>query len=254
MPMKAEDLEKNGLVQFPAIMGGVVPVVQARGVKPGELKFTGRSSPTSTSARYEVERPGDREAESRREAARQAITVVHRSDGSGTTFLWTNYLSKVSPDFKATVGEGTAVNGPPASAARATRASPPTCRRSTARSATSSTRTPSRTSSRYGQVQNKAGKFVRPTTTTFKAAPPAPTGSPSRHGRGAHRPAGRQSWPITGASFILMHAKQEKPETARKCSSSSTGRSRTARKMADELDYVPMPEPVVKQIQAAGRT
>ncbi len=106
MPMKGEDLAKNGLVQFPAIMGGVVPVVKIEGIKPGELKFTGAlladiylgkvskwNDPAIAKLNPGVKLPGD------------PITVVYRSDGSGTTFLWTNYLSKVSPEFKTTVGE-----------------------------------------------------------------------------------------------------------------------------------------------------
>src|SRR6478672_2195230 len=108
LPLKAEDLEKNGLVQFPAIMGGVVPVVKVPGIAPGQLKFTGPlladiylgkitkwNDPSIAKLNAGVKLPD------------QTITVVYRSDGSGTTFLWTNYLSKVSPDFKGTVGEGT---------------------------------------------------------------------------------------------------------------------------------------------------
>src|SRR3954471_6327313 len=113
MPLKAEDLEKNGLVQFPAIMGGVVPVVKLEGIQPGQLKFTGAlladiylgkvtkwNDPAIAKLNPGVKLPAEN------------ITVVHRSDGSGTTFLWTNYLSKVNTDFKGAVGEGTAVKWP----------------------------------------------------------------------------------------------------------------------------------------------
>jgi phosphate transport system substrate-binding protein len=110
MPLKAEDLEKEGLAQFPAIMGGVVPVVNIEGIKPGQLKLTGKviadiflgkvtkwTAPEIASLNPGVKLPSN------------DITVVHRADGSGTTFVWTDYLSKVSPDFKSTVGSGTAV-------------------------------------------------------------------------------------------------------------------------------------------------
>src|SRR6476661_5149612 len=113
MPLKPDDLQKEGLLQFPAIMGGVVPVANLQGVKPGELKFTGAlladiylgkvskwNDPAIAKLNPGVKLPDEN------------ITVVHRSDGSGTTFLWSNYLSKVSPDFKGTVGEGTAVKWP----------------------------------------------------------------------------------------------------------------------------------------------
>jgi phosphate transport system substrate-binding protein len=162
MPMKAEDLQKNGLIQFPAIMGGVVPVVQARGREARRAQVHRRAARRHLPRQgREVERPGDREAEPGVKLPGDDITVVHRSDGSGTTFLWTNYLSKVSPEFKAPVGEGTSVKWPAAWAARATRAWPRTCRRSTARSATSSTRTRKQNKLAYGQVQNKVGQVRR---------------------------------------------------------------------------------------------
>jgi len=176
MPMKPEDLQKNGLVQFPAIMGGVVPVVKIEGVKPGALKFTGPvladiylgkitkwNDPAIAKLNPGVKLPAD------------PITVVYRSDGSGTTFLWTNYLSKVSPEFKTTVGEGTSV--PRAWAARATRAWLPTCRRSTARSATSSTPTRSRTSSRTDKCRTRRASSSSPTISPSRPRPPAPIGN-----------------------------------------------------------------------------
>ncbi len=150
MPMKGEDLQKEGLVQFPAIMGGVVPVYNIQGVKPGELKFTGAligdiylgkvtkwNDPAIASLNAGVKLPDE------------AITVVHRSDGSGTSFLWTNYLSKDErrvQEHRRRGHLGQVARG--RGRKRQRRRSPPTCRRSTARWATSSTPMPSRTSSR----------------------------------------------------------------------------------------------------------
>ena len=110
MPLKPEELEKNGLVQFPTVMGGVVPVVNLEGVKPRRAQARRRDARRHLPRQdQEVERPGDREAQPGVKLPKQAIAVVHRSDGSGTTFIFTNYLSKVSPDWKAKVGDGTAV-------------------------------------------------------------------------------------------------------------------------------------------------
>ena len=146
MPLKAEDLDKLGLMQFPAIIGGNVPVYNLKDLKSGQLKFTGEllaaiylgkiskwNDPAIAALNPGVKLPAD------------AISVVYRSDGSGTTFIWTNYLSKVSADFKSTVGEGTAVKWPVGVGGKGNESWPRMCRRSKARSAMSSTRTPSRT-------------------------------------------------------------------------------------------------------------
>ena len=113
MPMKPEDLQKEGLVQFPAIMGGVVPVVNLQGVKPGELKFTGALIADIYLGKItKWNDPAIAKLNAGAKLPDENITVVHRSDGSGTSFLWTNYLSKASPEFKSTVGEGTSVKWP----------------------------------------------------------------------------------------------------------------------------------------------
>jgi phosphate transport system substrate-binding protein len=211
MPMKAEDLQKNGLVQFPAIMGGVVPVVKLAGVKPGELKFTGALLADIYLGK--VTKWNDAaiaEAESRREAPDQAITVVYRSDGSGTTFLFTNYLSKVSPDFQVhgrrrhvgeiPAGVGGKGNEGVASYVQKIDGAIGYVEYAYAK----------QNKLAYGMMQNKAGKFVEPDDASFKSA--------GRRRRLELRPGhgvvltdqpGEKSWPITGASFILLHAKQE---------------------------------------------
>ena len=150
-PMKGEDLDKNGLIQFPAIMGGVVPVYNLKGVTAGRAQADrSAASPTSTSARS---RCGTirRSSNSIRASTcpDQAISAVNRSDGSGTTFLFTNYLSKVSPEWKSTIGEGTAVKWSDRRGRQGQRGRGQLrAAASTARSATSSTPTPSRTSCR----------------------------------------------------------------------------------------------------------
>jgi phosphate transport system substrate-binding protein len=171
MPMKPEDLQKNGLVQFPAIMGGVVPVVKIEGLKPGELKFTGPlladiylgkvtkwNDPAIAKLNPGVKLPAD------------PITVVYRSDGSGTTFLWTNYLSKVSPQFKTTVGEGTSVKFPAGVGGKGNEGVASYVQKINGSIGYVEYAYAKQNKLAHGQVQNKAGKFVEPDDLTFKAA------------------------------------------------------------------------------------
>ncbi len=255
MPMKAEDLEKNGLVQFPAIMGGVVPVVKVEGVKPGELKFTGPlladiylgkvakwNDPAIARLNPGVKLPAD------------PITVVYRSDGSGTTFLWTNYLSKVSPEFKATVGEGTSVKFPAGVGGKGNEGVASYVQKINGSIGYVEYAYAKQNKLAHRQVQNKAGKFVGPDDLTFKsAAAGADWKSVPGMGVVLTDQVGEKSWPITGASFILVHAKQEKPEAGREVLKFFDWAFKNGAKMADELDYVPMPEPVVKEIQASWK-
>ena len=255
MPMKPEDLEKNGLVQFPAIMGGVVPVVKIGGIAPGQLKFTGAlladiylgkvakwNDPAIAKLNAGVKLPD------------QAITVVYRSDGSGTTFLWTNYLSKVSPAFKSSVGEGTSVRFPAGVGGKGNEGVASYVQKIDGSIGYVEYAYAKQNKLAHGMLQNKAGKFVAPGDATFKAAA-AGADWKSVPGMGVvlTDQAGEQSWPVTGASFILMHAKQDKPETGREVLKFFEWAYRNGGSMAAELGYVPMPEPVVEQVQAAWK-
>jgi phosphate transport system substrate-binding protein len=255
MPMKAEDLQKNGLVQFPAIMGGVVPVVKLAGVQPGQLRFTGAlladiymgkvskwSDPAIAKLNPGVKLPGD------------DITVVHRSDGSGTTFLWTNYLSKASPAFKAAVGEGTAVKWPAGVGGKGNEGVASYVQKINGAIGYVEYAYAKQNRLAHAQVQNKSGKFVEPDDATFKAAAAnADWKSVPGMGMVLTDQAGDQAWPITGASFILIHAKQDKPDTGREVLKFFDWSFRNGGKMAAELDYVPMPDTVVKEIQASWK-
>ena len=256
MPMKPEDLQKNGLVQFPAIMGGVVPVVKVEGIQPGQLKFTGKlladiymgkvtkwNDPAIAQLNPGVKLPAE------------SITVVHRSDGSGTTFLWTNYLSKQSPEFKSAVGEGTSVKWPAGVGGKGNEGVASYVQKINGAIGYVEYAYAKQNKLAHGQVQNKAGKFVAPDDETFRAAA-AGADWKSVPGMGVvltDQP-GDKSWPITGASFILMHAKQEKVEAGREVLKFFEWSFRNGQQMAAELDYVPMPEPVVKEIQAAWKS
>ncbi|APV50088.1 phosphate ABC transporter substrate-binding protein PstS [Betaproteobacteria bacterium GR16-43] len=255
MPMKAEDLQKNGLIQFPAIMGGVVPVYKLDGIKPGELKFTGAlladiylgkvtkwNDPAIVKLNPGVKLPSDE------------IAVVHRSDGSGTTFLWTNYLSKASPAFKDAIGEGTSVKWPTGVGGKGNEGVASFVQKINGSIGYVEYAYAKQNKLAHGQVQNKGGKFVQPDDLTFKAAA-AGADWKSVPGMGVvlTDQAGADSWPITGASFILVHQKQDKAESGREVLKFFEWSFKNGAKMADELDYVPMPDPVVKEIQAVWK-
>jgi phosphate transport system substrate-binding protein len=255
MPMKPEDLQKNGLVQFPAVMGGVVPVYKVPGLNPGDLKFTGPLLADIYLGK--VTKWNDAAIAKLNPGAKlpaTEITVVYRSDGSGTTFLWTNYLSKASPAFKSTVGEGTSVKWPAGVGGKGNEGVASYVQKIDGALGYVEYAYAKQNKLAHGQVQNKAGKFVQPDDANFKAAA-AGADWKSVPGMGVvlTDQAGEASWPITGASFILVHAKQDKPDSGREVLKFFEWSFRNGQKMAAELDYVPMPEPVVKEIQAAWK-
>jgi phosphate transport system substrate-binding protein len=252
MPMKAEDLDRNGLVQFPAIMGGVVPVYNLKGVGAGELKFTGalladiylgKVKKWNDAAIARIN-PGVKLPD-------MTITVVYRSDGSGTTFLWTNYLSKVSAEWKSAAGEGTSVKFPVGVGGKGNEGVASYVQKIGGSLGYVEYAYAKQNRLAAGQMQNKAGKFVSPDDTAFKAAAAGAewTKTPGM-GVVLTEQAGEASWPVTGASFILIHKVQEKPEAGREVLRFFDWAFANGQKMADELDYVPMPDAVTKVIRA----
>ena len=255
-PMKAEDLEKNGLLQFPAIMGGVVPVYNVKGVRAGELKLSGAllgdiylgKVKTWNDAAVARLNPGV-------SLPNQAISVVHRSDGSGTTFLYSNYLSKANADWKSSVGEGTAVKWPTGVGGKGNEGVANYVARIDGSIGYVEYAFAKQNKLAFAQMINKDGKVVAPSDDSFKAAAAGADWS-SVPGMGVilTDQAGAQSWPITGASFILVHKIQDKPEIGREVLKFFDWSFQNGAKMADELDYVPMPEAVVKQIRGAWKS
>ena len=252
MPLKTEDLQKNGLVQFPAIMGGNVPVYNLKELKSGQLKFTGDllaniylgkitkwNDAAIAALNPGVKLPGD------------AISVVHRSDGSGTTFIWTNYLSKVSADWKTTVGEGTSVKWPVGVGGKGNEGVASYVQKINGAIGYVEYAYAKQNKMSFGSVKNKDGQFVLPDDETFKsAAAGADWAKTPGMGVILTDQPGKNTWPITGASFILMHAKHDKPDSAREVLKFFDWAYKNGAAMATELEYVPMPDAVVKQIQA----
>jgi phosphate transport system substrate-binding protein len=256
MPLKPEDLEASGLTQFPVVLGGVVPVVNLPGVSPGQLKLTGPvladiylgkitkwKDPAIAALNKGVNLPA------------QDISVVHRSDGSGTTFIWTNYLSKVSAEWKSKVGDGTAVEWPSGIGGKGNEGVAATVQQLPGAIGYVEYAYALQNKMSYTPVQNRANEFVEPNATSFAAAA---AGADWNHAPGFYLILTDQpvtgAWPIAGSVFVLMHKKQDKPVTgAEILKFFNWAFSDEGAKLAGTLDYVPMPAPVVKQIEASWK-
>jgi phosphate transport system substrate-binding protein len=255
MPLKEEDLKASGLIQFPVIMGGVVPVVNLEGVKPGQLKLSGTvladiylgkikkwNAPEIAALNPGVKLPAS------------DITVVHRADGSGTSFLWTDYLSKTSPEFKEKVGAGTAVKWPAGVGGKGNEGVAANVQRIAGSIGYVEYAYAKRNNISHAQLQNRSGQFVQPTQESFQAAAAgADWAKTPGFGVVLTDQPGAASWPITGASFILMHATQPDAKKAQEVLKFFDWSYKNGAAMAAELDYVPMPQPVVEQVQQAWK-
>jgi len=255
-PMKGEDLEKNGLVQFPAIMGGVVLVYNLKGVKSGDVKLTGALIADIYLGKVKMwNDPAIAKLNAGVALPNQAISAVNRSDGSGTTFLFTNYLSKVSSEWKSTIGEGTAVKWSTGVGGKGNEGVANYVARIDGSIGYVEYAYAKQNKLSFAQMINKDGHVVAPSDDSFKAAA-AGADWKSVPGMGVvltDQP-GKASWPMTGASFILVHKLQDKPENGKEVLKFFDWAFKNGAKMADDLDYVPMPDPVVKLIQSVWKS
>jgi len=256
MPLKPDDLEKNGLQQFPPVIGGEVMVVNIPGVTAGQMtldgltianiylgKITKWNDPAITKLNPGLKLPD------------QGIAVVHRSDGSGTTFIFTDYLSKVSPEWKDKVGEDTSVEWPTGLGGKGNEGVSALA---------------GRTSGAIGYVEyayalqnklvdtkliNREGAALSASSKVFQAAAANADWkkAPGFYLILTDQP-GKESWPITGATFILMHKKQDKPESAKEVLAFFDWSYHHGQQLAQSLDYIPMPEGVVKTIEDSWKT
>ena len=250
MPLTKEQLDKDGLLQFPAIVGGVVLVVNIDGIKPGELKLTGPvaadiflgkvktwNDPAIATLNTGLKLPAD------------PITVVRRSDGSGTTFLFTDFLSKASADWKAKVGSGSAVAWPEGVGGKGNEGVSAYVQRIKGSIGYVEYAYAKKNKMSHTSLRNKDGNFIQPDDRTFQAA--------TANADWANAPGmflvltdqpGKDSYPISGASFILMHKNQDKPENGSAALKFFDWAFKNGSKAAMEMDYVPMPEKTVKLI------
>jgi phosphate transport system substrate-binding protein len=243
-PLTDEDLAKDGLIQFPTVIGGVVPVVNIKGIAPGQLRITGAvlgdiylgkilrwNDVAITALNPGVALPDAQ------------ITVVRRADGSGTTFIFTNYLSKVNEEWKSKVGEGAAVNWPAGAGGKGNEGVSAYVMRLQNSIGYVEYSYAKQNKMSYVQLRNKAGSFVAPTEEGFKAAAAGAEWSKSFY-QILTEQAGKGSWPITGATFILMHKLQDKPVSATNTLKFFDWAFTGGDKMADDLEYVALPESV----------
>jgi phosphate transport system substrate-binding protein len=251
MPLKADTLEKDGLVQWPMVMGAIVPVVNLEGIKPGELVFDGATlagiylgkitkwdDPAIAKLNPKLKLPSD------------AITVVRRSDGSGTTFNFTDYLSKANDEWKTKVGSGTAVEWPAGVGAKGNEGVAGNISQTKNSIGYVEYAYAKQNKLTYTALVNKSGKTVQPSVAAFQAAAANAdwAKAPGYYLILTDQP-GEASWPITAATFILMHRENTDKAAAAEAVKFFKWAFAKGDKMAEELDYIPMPDAVVKLIE-----
>jgi phosphate transport system substrate-binding protein len=250
-PLKGPDLDKHGLVQFPMVMGGIVPVVNIEGISAGELVLDGPTLAGIFLGTVKTwDDPAIKKLNPNAKLPSQAIAVVHRSDGSGTTFNFTYYLAEVSSEWKSKVGSATSVEWPVGIGAKGNEGV---------------SNNVSQTKGSIGYVEyayalqnklvftkmlNKEGKAVAPTSASFQAAAAnADWNSVPGYGVILANQAGVESWPMTAATFILVHKQPDDPAAVSEALKFFAWAYAKGDKMAEELDYVPMPKKVVDEVE-----
>ena len=249
MPLKDEELAKDGLLQFPTVIGGVVPVVNIKGVTPGQLKLTGQVLGDIYLGKVTKWNDAALKALNPGVALPDApISVVRRADGSGTTFIFTNYLSKVNPEWKAKAGEGTAVNWPTGAGGKGNEGVAAFVQRLPNSIGYVEYAYAKQNKMAHVQLKNADGQFVQPDEASFKAAAAGADWSKSFYQLLTEEP-GKQSWPISGATFILMYKAQAKPERAASALKFFDWAYTNGDAMAAELAYVPLPDTLKAMIR-----
>ncbi len=252
MPLPPQDLAAAGLAQFPVVIGADVPVVNLPGVKPGDLKLTGPlladiflgkvkvwNDPAIAAANPDLRLPATR------------ITVVHRSDGSGTTFIWANYLSKVSAEWRDRVGEGTSVAWPTGIGGKGNEGVAAYVQRIQGAIGYVEYAYVMQNKMTWTQVQNAAGAFVAPNKQSFQAAAASADWSkaPDFYLVLTNAP-GEAAFPIAGSTSILMHRQPKDAARTRETLGFFHWALEKGQAAADALDYIPLPAAVVQQIEA----
>jgi phosphate transport system substrate-binding protein len=252
MPLSPQALDKDGLLQFPTVIGGVVPVVNIAGIKPGELKMTGAVLADIYIGK--ITKWNDKAiADLNPGLALPAsdIGVVRRADGSGTTFIFTNYLSKVSPEWKQKVGEGAAVKWPLGLGGKGSEGVSAFVQRLPGSIGYVEFAYSVQNKMTYTLLQNADGNYPVPGDVSFKAAASNADWTKSSFYEILTNQPGKDAWPITGATFILMHKVQEKPTRGLESLKFFEWAYKNGAKMADDLEYVPLPESLVRLIQTS---
>jgi phosphate transport system substrate-binding protein len=250
-PLSPEELQAAGLAQFPVVIGGVVPVVNLEDAKAGDMRFTGPlladiylgkvtkwNDPTIASLNPQMKLPD------------QKITVVHRSDGSGTTFNWVNYLSKVSAEWKSKVGEGTSVNWPAGVGGKGNEGVAAYVNQIKGSIGYVELAYALQNKMKYTEVKNKAGNFVDPTLETFQAAAASADWTTPDFYEVITDAPGKDSWPITASVFVMMYKQPKDAALSKEALDFFKWALEQGQADAKSLDYVSLPPALVKQIQA----
>jgi phosphate transport system substrate-binding protein len=251
MPLKAAELDKAGLIQFPMVLGGVVPVINVEGVKSGDLTLDGPILARIFLGEVKTwNDPAIQKLNAGVKLPSQPIVVVHRSDGSGTTFLFTDYVSKVSAEWKSKVGANTAVEWPVGIGAKGNEGVANNVGQTKGSIGYVEYAYAKQNKLNFAKMINKDGKTVAPTAESFMAAAASANweGTPG-FGVVLTNEAGAASWPVAGATFILMHKQPQDPTAAGEALKFFNWAYAKGGKMAEDLDYVPMPAPVVSAVQ-----
>src|SRR5262245_60547592 len=249
-PLKTDELQKDGLIQFPTVFGAVVPVVNLPGVKPGDLKLTG--SVLADIYAGKINKWNDKaltELNPGLKLPEQDIGVVRRADGSGTTAIFTSYLSKANAEWKQKIGEGTTVQWPVGLGGKGNEGVSAFVQRLPGSIGYVEYAYAKQNKLAHAQVKNAAGVFVQPSEATVQAAA-AGWGADGNYDHPTDQ-KGKQSWPITGATYILIYRSSDKPQQLAEVMKFFDWAYKNGDNMALELDYVPMPDSVVKQVHAA---
>jgi phosphate transport system substrate-binding protein len=248
-PLKDDELTKQGLFQFPTVVGGVVPVINVPGVKAGEVTLSGEvlgdiylgkikkwNDPAIAALNPKVKLPDT------------DIAVVRRADGSGTSFIWTNYLSKVNADWKSKVGEGSTVNWPTGTGGKGNDGVAAFVQRLPGAIGYVEWAYAKQNKMTYVGLKNAAGTTVEPKTETFKAAAAGADWSKSFYQILTNEP-GQNAWPVVGATFVLLHATQDKPEQGTETLKFFDWAFKNGNQAANDLDYISLPDSVVAEIR-----
>src|SRR5580693_4085949 len=251
MPLKVEQLDKDGLIQWPMVMGAIVAVVNIDGVKPGEMVFDGTTLADIFLGKItKWDDPAIKKLNPKLTLPSTAIAVVHRSDGSGTTFNFTDYLSKVSADWKSKIGSGTTVEWPAGVGAKGNEGVSGNIGQTKDSIGYVEYAYAKQNKLTFTKLVNKAGKTVEPTMEAFQAA--------ASNADWAHAPGyyliltnqpGEKSWPIVASTFILMHKEPADKANSAEAIKFFKFAFDKGGKMAADLDYIPMPAEVIKLIE-----
>jgi phosphate transport system substrate-binding protein len=250
-PPTSDELQKLGLGQFPLVIGGVVPVVNLEGIKPGEMHFTGPLLADIYLGKIKMwDDPAIQRLNPDAKLPASPILVAHRLDGSGTTFNWVNYLSKVSPEWKEKVGEGTTVEWPIGLGGKGNEGVTVFVGQTKGAIGYVEYTFAVKSKLTYGLVQNSAGQFVAPNAESFQAAAAGAAWDKAKDFYLIMTDApGEKAYPITATAFVLMQRQPKSPETAMQALGFFKWALESGQTQAESLDYVPLPSELVQRVE-----